>query len=330
MAESRLPRMHRLWVTAPLLIVVALLAATLPEPAVAEADAVTELVKRADRKLRTHRYADAVEMYAEADRLADGRSLPAVAGLARSSLGLLRYDDAIGAAERWIGMAPSPETRAAGYQVLGLTLHRRGLSERWAANGGPGSESLRAAADAFRQALEILGDDSAGRPALLLNLADTLSWLGEREETGALLDSYAAAGGTDPYAEELRCWATEARETEISEKPAVGLAENTEEDLVRQPMPVFGSGIEPPKKLFAPAPQYTKEARAARLEGTVVVQAIITKQGELRCVRPVQGHFLLAQMALATLKKSRFEPARQGGTPIDVYFNLSVDFTLKR
>jgi TonB family protein len=330
-------------IVAPALRVAALLAALLAAPgalaAAAESDQVSKLIASAKRSFRKHDYRRAAELYAKADEAAGGQSLPAVVGLTRSQLNLFRYDDAIAAVERWIGMAGTREARAAAYQHLGFSLHRKGLTERWetapepsrahssppevSASSTPGEESLRAAVDAFRRAAEELGEDDDGRQFVLLNLADSLSWLGEIDEARAALEAYAAAGGADPYADEIRCW--------VGVRVPRDKEEGEEAGGEREPLTLGFGEVQAPVRVHAPAPQYPPGARAARMKGTIVLQAILTKEGTIECVRPLRGDpYPLAQAAMAAVKRWRFEPARLRGEPVDVYYNLTVNFNLRR
>lgn len=65
------------------------------------------------------------------------------------------------------------------------------------------------------------------------------------------------------------------------------------------------------------------------MEGVVIVQSIIGENGRLRRIRVLKGlSHGLDESALATLCSWRFKPARLDGEPIEVYYNLTVNFTL--
>jgi protein TonB len=80
------------------------------------------------------------------------------------------------------------------------------------------------------------------------------------------------------------------------------------------------------------APEYPELARTARLEGRVILQAVVHKDGTvsqvevLNCNRPDLG---FEQAAVEAITQWRYEPARQNGVPVDVYFTVIVDFTLR-
>jgi protein TonB len=60
------------------------------------------------------------------------------------------------------------------------------------------------------------------------------------------------------------------------------------------------------------------------------VQAIIDKQGTVTNVKVLKGLPMgLDNAAVETIKTWKFEPATLNGKPVDVYYNLTVNFTLQ-
>jgi TonB family protein len=91
-----------------------------------------------------------------------------------------------------------------------------------------------------------------------------------------------------------------------------------------------GGDVKAPVKISAPQPQYTEIARKARIQGVVIVQAIINKQGVVTDVKVLKGLPMgLDQAAVEAIGKWRFEAATLNGKPVDVYYNLTVNFTLQ-
>ena len=91
-----------------------------------------------------------------------------------------------------------------------------------------------------------------------------------------------------------------------------------------------GGDVQAPVKVHAPQPQYTEIARKARIQGVVIVQAIINKQGTVTNVKVLKGLPMgLDTAAVESIKTWRFEPATLNGKPVDVYYNLTVNFTLQ-
>ena len=90
-----------------------------------------------------------------------------------------------------------------------------------------------------------------------------------------------------------------------------------------------GGDVAAPTKISAPQPQYTEIARKARIQGVVIVQAIINKQGNVTDVKVLKGLPMgLSEAAARALTRWKFQPATRNGQPINVYFNLTVNFTL--
>lgn len=76
------------------------------------------------------------------------------------------------------------------------------------------------------------------------------------------------------------------------------------------------------------APVYPQIAREARVSGTVVIQATISKTGAIENLRAVSGPTMLRQPAIDAVKTWRYKPYMLDGEPVDVETTVSVNFTL--
>jgi protein TonB len=75
-------------------------------------------------------------------------------------------------------------------------------------------------------------------------------------------------------------------------------------------------------------PVYPPMAREARVSGTVVIQATISKTGSLNNLRVVSGPTMLRQPALDAVKTWRYKPYMLDGEPVEVETTVSVNFSL--
>ena len=93
---------------------------------------------------------------------------------------------------------------------------------------------------------------------------------------------------------------------------------------------VVGNGVKPPVALLQPLPAYTEEARKARAEGIVLIQAIIRKDGTVDSFKVLRGlGYGLDESAINTIAtKWRFKPGTFNGSPVDVQANIEVAFRL--
>jgi TonB family protein len=102
--------------------------------------------------------------------------------------------------------------------------------------------------------------------------------------------------------------------------------------LVLQPAAkaMFVKGdIVAPRKIHAVSPKYTEVARKEGIQGVVVLQAVITKEGIVEEVEVHKGlPYGLTETAIEALKQWTFEPATLEGEPVDVYYNLTFNFRL--
>jgi protein TonB len=78
------------------------------------------------------------------------------------------------------------------------------------------------------------------------------------------------------------------------------------------------------------APQYPPEAGRARLEGAVVLMAVIGQDGSVRDVRVESGLPVLAQAAIDAVKQWRYKPYLVDGEPVEVDSRITINFKLTR
>ncbi len=76
------------------------------------------------------------------------------------------------------------------------------------------------------------------------------------------------------------------------------------------------------------APQYPPEAGRARIEGTVVLMAVIGKDGSVKDVRVESGLPILAQAAIDAVKQWRYKPYVIDGEPVEIDSRVTINFTL--
>jgi TonB family protein len=75
-------------------------------------------------------------------------------------------------------------------------------------------------------------------------------------------------------------------------------------------------------------PAYPETAKEAHIEGPVVVQAIISKDGFVDHVHVIQGNPRLRSAATEAVQKWRYKPYLLNGKPVEVATTITVDFTL--
>jgi protein TonB len=76
------------------------------------------------------------------------------------------------------------------------------------------------------------------------------------------------------------------------------------------------------------APNYPQIAKEARVSGTVVIQATISKAGSIENLHVVNGPTMLRQAALDAVKTWRYRPYLLDGEPVEVETTVNVAFSL--
>ena len=90
-----------------------------------------------------------------------------------------------------------------------------------------------------------------------------------------------------------------------------------------------GGDVKAPVTISRVEPTYPEVARKARVQGLVIVECVIDKNGTVRDVKVLKPlPFGLDQAAADAVKRWRFKPGTLNGQPVDVIFNLTVTFKL--
>ena len=77
-------------------------------------------------------------------------------------------------------------------------------------------------------------------------------------------------------------------------------------------------------------PVYPADARKARIQGTVVLQAVVGKDGNVENLRVISGPSQLQQSALDAVRFWTYKPFLLNGDPIEVKTTVNVNFSLKQ
>jgi len=75
-------------------------------------------------------------------------------------------------------------------------------------------------------------------------------------------------------------------------------------------------------------PAYPDDARDQGIEGKVVLDARIDRNGVIETLSVRTGHPLLAESALQTVRTWRYRPTKLNGVPVEVDTDIEVTFTL--
>ncbi len=97
---------------------------------------------------------------------------------------------------------------------------------------------------------------------------------------------------------------------------------------VLEPIIVAGN-VQPPVLVTSVEPVYPEDARLQRVQGKVILQAVIDTEGRVRSVKALRSVPLLEPAAVAAVKQWRYRPATLDGAPVPVYFTIVVTFQLE-
>jgi protein TonB len=80
--------------------------------------------------------------------------------------------------------------------------------------------------------------------------------------------------------------------------------------------------------IYRVQPQYPALARQARVQGAVILRAVITREGKIANLQVVSGHPLLVQSAMDAVLQWRYRPYYLNNEPVEVETQVTVNFTL--
>jgi periplasmic protein TonB len=92
----------------------------------------------------------------------------------------------------------------------------------------------------------------------------------------------------------------------------------------------MGSGMVPPMLLTQVKPRYTADALRQRIQGTVTLEVVVSREGiplAIRVMRSLDPG--LDEEAIAAAREWRFMPGRLGSTPVDVLVTIMLDFHVR-
>ena len=85
----------------------------------------------------------------------------------------------------------------------------------------------------------------------------------------------------------------------------------------------------PPHKIVDVRPIYPEPARAARIEGLVVMEAVLDPTGHVTQLRVIRSVPLLDQAAMNAVRQWRYTPTMYYGKPVSVLMTITINFTLQ-
>ena len=91
-------------------------------------------------------------------------------------------------------------------------------------------------------------------------------------------------------------------------------------------------GVTLPKVISEVKPEYTPEAMRARIQGTVIMRAVVRTDGtpgDIEITKSLDAEHGLDKQAMTALSQWRFEPGRKDGKAVAVRVTVEMTFTLR-
>jgi TonB family protein len=94
--------------------------------------------------------------------------------------------------------------------------------------------------------------------------------------------------------------------------------------------PRVGGQVREAQIVTQTSPEYPLAARQARVQGSVVISAVVGADGHIKSAKPVSGPPLLQNPAVAAVKQWVYKPATLNGIPVESETRIELNFTLQR
>jgi periplasmic protein TonB len=141
-------------------------------------------------------------------------------------------------------------------------------------------------------------------------------------------NSIATADREPPMDTGLAPLARESGGSLIGLPDSIGRAEPPPVRVASSKKLVISSGVMEGHKLSGADPRYPAIAIAAHVQGTIVLAAIISKNGTIENLRAISGPPMLATAAEEAVRTWRYRPYQLNGEPVEVETTVRVVFTL--
>jgi TonB family protein len=112
--------------------------------------------------------------------------------------------------------------------------------------------------------------------------------------------------------------------------PVASVQTNTQDEVIRNPDGILRvkSGVMAGQVVTKTQPVYPPDAKAAKVQGAVVLKAVIGKDGSIRSLQLVSGPDELTKSAWAAVKQWTYKPYLLNGEPVEVETTITVNYSL--
>lgn len=104
-----------------------------------------------------------------------------------------------------------------------------------------------------------------------------------------------------------------------------------EDDEPREVVARRGGSLREPRQIFGIHPEHTPQSRRARVNGVVIIQLVIDREGCVNDIRVLKGEgYGLDEATRSAAKWWVYEPATLRGEPVSVYYYVTTAFRIRR
>jgi protein TonB len=91
-----------------------------------------------------------------------------------------------------------------------------------------------------------------------------------------------------------------------------------------------GGNVQQNMLLSQVKPVYPADAKEARIQGVVILEALIGRDGSVNEVKAISGHPMLQQAAIDAVSQWKYKPTLLNGQPVEVVTTVTVNFAFQQ
>lgn len=101
------------------------------------------------------------------------------------------------------------------------------------------------------------------------------------------------------------------------------------DSILSDPPTPTGGHLKEPRLISSPPPVYPGRALTERVQGVVVIDALVDATGRVKDMKAISGPTSLIQPAMDALRTWKYEPARLNDQPIEIHTTVHINFSLR-
>jgi TonB family protein len=142
--------------------------------------------------------------------------------------------------------------------------------------------------------------------------------------------NFALAGNVTDFADRPAVPPSPVKSSDSTTNPQDRVASDSAPTMATEPQRIrIASAVSQGLLIHKVQPLYPPEARASQIQGTVILEAIIGKDGQIKDLKFVSGPKALVESAIGAVQQWRYRPYMLNNEPVEVMTQIQVKYTIR-